>query len=133
MVYDLAIIGGGPAGVAAGVYASRKALKTVFITKEWGGQSVVSADIQNWIGTISVSGEEFAKMLREHLEAYAGDTVDIVAGECVTNVTKTDLSAPAGAQSPAARTAGGGRRAGTRSPRLARDVDRPRLGALTAP
>ena len=36
-LYDLAIIGGGPAAVAAGVYASRKRLKTLFITKEWGG------------------------------------------------------------------------------------------------
>lgn len=90
MTYDLAIVGGGPAGVAAGVYASRKALKTVFIAKEWGGQSVVSPDIQNWIGTISVSGEGLAKMLREHLEAYAGDTVDIVTGECVTKILKAN-------------------------------------------
>ena len=36
--YDLAIIGGGPAGVAAGVYASRKRLKTVFIARDFGGQ-----------------------------------------------------------------------------------------------
>ena len=46
-MYDLAIIGGGPAGVAAGVYASRKRLKTVFITKDFGGQSSVSEEIQN--------------------------------------------------------------------------------------
>lgn len=89
-MYDLAIVGGGPAGVAAGVYASRKALKTILITKEWGGQSVVSSDIQNWIGTISVSGEGLAKMLREHLEAYADDIVEIAAGECVTKITKAE-------------------------------------------
>ena len=40
-MYELTIIGGGPAGVAAGVYASRKQLKTLFVTKEWGGQSTV--------------------------------------------------------------------------------------------
>ena len=45
-MFDLVVIGGGPAGVAAGVYASRKQLKTLFVTKEWGGQSVVSPDIQ---------------------------------------------------------------------------------------
>ena len=48
--YDLIIIGGGPAGTAAAVYAARKQLKTLLILKEWGGQSIVSDDIQNWIG-----------------------------------------------------------------------------------
>jgi thioredoxin reductase len=42
MIYDLTIIGGGPAGVAAGVYAARKELKTLFITKDWNSQSTVS-------------------------------------------------------------------------------------------
>ena len=89
-MFDLVIIGGGPAGVAAGVYASRKKLKTLFITKEWGGQSVVSTDIQNWIGTISISGTEFAESLKKHLEAYADDIVTIVTGTCVTTVEKKD-------------------------------------------
>jgi alkyl hydroperoxide reductase subunit F len=82
-MYDLAIIGGGPAGVAAAVYASRKHLKTVILTYavknqlNYGGQSVVSEDIQNWIGTVSVSGQELAKMLENHLKAYAEGFVDI--------------------------------------------------------
>lgn len=76
-MYDLAIVGGGPAGVAAGVYASRKRLRTLFITKDWGGQSTVSTDVQNWIGTISVSGVALAEMFKKHLEAYAEDIVDI--------------------------------------------------------
>ena len=45
-MYDLIIIGGGPAGVSAGVYAARKRLHTLFITADWGGQSIVSEDIQ---------------------------------------------------------------------------------------
>lgn len=49
MTYDLAIIGGGPAGVSAGVYASRKRLKTVFITDHFEGQSAVSDGIENCI------------------------------------------------------------------------------------
>ena len=52
MTYELIIIGGGPAGVAAGVYAARKQLKTLLITPEFGGQSVVSEGIENWIGTV---------------------------------------------------------------------------------
>lgn len=87
-MYDLAIIGGGPAGVAAGVYASRKQLKTVFIAAEFGGQSIVSPDIQNWIGTITISGDQLAKDLEAHLKAYAGDVVDIEKGAKVTNVEK---------------------------------------------
>lgn len=86
---DLIIIGGGPGGVAAGVYASRKQLRTELITKDWGGQSVVSTDIQNWIGTISISGEEFAKSLKAHLDAYAGDIVTCT-NDTVTKVAKED-------------------------------------------
>ena len=88
-ISDLAIIGGGPAGVAAGVYASRKRLRTVFITKDWGGQSLVSPEIQNWIGTIKVSGLDLGEMLKNHLKAYAEDIVDIQDGELVAKIEKS--------------------------------------------
>lgn len=78
--YDLIIIGGGPAGVAAGVYASRKRLKTLFITENFEGQSSVSEGIENWIGTIKISGADLAKSLEEHLKAYAGEIVTIKKG-----------------------------------------------------
>ena len=61
-MYDLIIVGGGPAGAAAAVYAARKRLKTIFITEEWGGQSTVSTDIQNWIGSPTISGADLAKI-----------------------------------------------------------------------
>ncbi|MCA9362679.1 FAD-dependent oxidoreductase [Candidatus Kaiserbacteria bacterium] len=89
-MYDLLIIGGGPAGTSAGVYASRKQLKTLFVTKEWGGQSTVSTDIQNWIGTPSISGNDLAKSLRSHLETYAGNHVTIIGDQIVTSLTKLD-------------------------------------------
>lgn len=88
MLYDLAIIGGGPAGVAAGVYAARKKLKTVFITKDWGGQSSVSTGIENWVGTVRLDGAELAKNLEAHLRAYAADTVVVRDGEWVKLVEK---------------------------------------------
>lgn len=87
-MYDLIIIGGGPAGVAAGVYASRKQLKTLFITKEWGGQSTVSLEIQNWIGTPALSGSDLAKNLQNHLETYAGEFVEIKSNTLVTALFK---------------------------------------------
>jgi len=74
-MYDLIIIGGGPAGTGAGVYAARKRLKTLLLADAFGGQSSVSAEIQNWIGTVAISGEDLAKSLKKHVEAYAGDVL----------------------------------------------------------
>jgi alkyl hydroperoxide reductase subunit F len=89
MTYDLIIIGGGPAGVSAGVYAARKKLKTLLITPEFGGQSIVSEGIENWIGTVKISGNDLAKSLKEHLHAYAGESVS-VKEESVKDVKKID-------------------------------------------
>lgn len=88
-MYDLAIIGGGPAGCAAAVYAARKLLKTVLITESFGGQSTVSTEIENWIGTTKISGEQLAKNLEAHVRAYA-NTVDIVTGARVKAVAGKD-------------------------------------------
>lgn len=88
MTYDLVIIGGGPAGVAAGVYAARKKIKTALVTAEFGGQSLISADVQNWIGTKSISGFELAKNLEEHLRAQ--EDIDIFFPDFVIKVSKLD-------------------------------------------
>ncbi|KKQ83313.1 MAG: Alkyl hydroperoxide reductase [Parcubacteria group bacterium GW2011_GWB1_38_8] len=88
-MYDLAIIGGGPAGVAAGIYAARKKLKTVFITESFGGQSTESVGIENWIGTKKISGPDFGKLLEDHLRAYANDSVNIKTGIRVEKIVKT--------------------------------------------
>ena len=85
-MYDLAIIGGGPAGVAAGVYAARKRLKTIFITELFGGQSTESVGVENWIGTKKISGLDFGKALEEHLRSSAGDSVEIKTGVKVTHL-----------------------------------------------
>jgi len=77
-IFELIIIGGGPAGVTAGVYAARKKLKTLILTKDWGGQSVVSDIIENWIGEIEIKGFELAKKLENHIKHYANDTDFIV-------------------------------------------------------
>lgn len=87
---DLIIIGGGPAGIAAGVYAARKHLKSVLIAEEIGGQSTVSEGIQNWIGTVNISGADLAKSLKEHLEAYKADKLESVIGERVAKLEKVD-------------------------------------------
>ena len=79
-MYDLGIIGGGPAGTSAAVYAARKRLNTVLITEEFGGQSIVSAGIENWIGTMNISGLDLAKKFENHIKQYAGNCVDIKKG-----------------------------------------------------
>ncbi len=88
--YDLIIIGGGPAGISAGIYAARKKLKTVIISEEIGGQSIVSENIENWIGTIKISGSELAKSIRAHMDAYKDNTVDTLDGEKVTSLIRKD-------------------------------------------
>lgn len=90
MIYDLIILGGGPAGVSAGVYASRKKLKTLVVAKDLGGQSTVSENIQNWIGTPSISGTELAKSLKNHLLAFADGILDLQEGEMIENLTEQD-------------------------------------------
>jgi len=74
-MYDLVIVGGGPAGVGAGVYAARKKIKSLLVTDTFGGQSLVSPGVENWIGAKLVTGFELAKMLEDHLRRYqqAGD------------------------------------------------------------
>lgn len=87
-MYDLIIIGGGPGGVAAGVYAARKKIKTLLVTKDFGGQSIVSADIQNWIGEAGISGVELAGKLEGHLRAQEGIVIE--EGKIATSVEKTE-------------------------------------------
>ncbi len=88
-IYDLIIIGGGPAGVAAGVYAARKKIKAMLITEHFRGQSAVSGEIKNWIGDISISGEELHKRFENHLKHYSSH-IDIHEKELVTGISKVD-------------------------------------------
>lgn len=72
-MYDLVIIGGGPAAVAAAVYAARKKMKTLLVAEGFGGQSIVSADIHNWIGERNISGIALAERLEAHVRSYEPD------------------------------------------------------------
>lgn len=90
MTYDTIIIGGGPGGAAAAVYAARKQLKTIIITPEFGGQSIVSEDIQNWIGTPHISGAALATSLKAHVKEYEGEWLTIREGVRVDHIEKKD-------------------------------------------
>ncbi len=86
-ICDLVIIGAGPAGMSAAVYASRAGLKTIMIeTGAPGGKLVKTYEISNWPGTISMSGFELANNMFAHSTSFGaeyvyGNVVDIKDGE----------------------------------------------------
>lgn len=68
MIYDIIIIGGGPAGITAGIYSSRQGLNALLITKEFGGQMAKkTVDIENYPGFPKISGMDLIQKFKEHL------------------------------------------------------------------
>ena len=90
MTYDLIIIGAGPAGCGATIYSARKQLKTLLITPSFGGQSDVSSEIYNWIGTKAISGTDLARSMEEHVRSYVGEYLTIVTKESATKLSKNE-------------------------------------------
>lgn len=69
-IYDLIIIGAGPAGITAGVYAARKRLDCLILTVDIGGQTAISGDVENYTGYQFVTGPELAQKFEEHMRNY---------------------------------------------------------------
>ncbi|MFA5319985.1 MAG: FAD-dependent oxidoreductase [Candidatus Omnitrophota bacterium] len=67
---DLLIIGGGPAGVTAAIYAARKGLDFLMISRDIGGQAAWSAKIENYTGCQVVSGADLTTQFEEHLKKF---------------------------------------------------------------
>ena len=80
MVYDLVIIGAGPSGLSAGIYAQRAVLKTVILEKEsfYGGQVLSTYEVDNYPGFPLLGGFELADKFREHAESLG---VDFISSE----------------------------------------------------
>ena len=71
MIYDLVIIGGGPAGISAGIYAGRAKLKTLIIEKEnVGGQIKTTHELANYPGILQTTGSEYMETLRQQALAF---------------------------------------------------------------
>ncbi|HDZ76494.1 MAG TPA: FAD-binding protein [Candidatus Omnitrophica bacterium] len=68
--YDLIIIGAGPGGITAAVYAARKGLKLLVITKDIGGQAALSGNVENYTGYQFVPGPQLAAKFEEHLRKF---------------------------------------------------------------
>ena len=86
-LYDLIIIGAGPAGITAAIYAARQKLKTLVISKDVGGQVALTADIENWVGYQFITGSELTKKFDEHIEAYK-DTIELELGTEVIGIER---------------------------------------------
>ncbi|MBL7068392.1 MAG: FAD-dependent oxidoreductase [Candidatus Omnitrophica bacterium] len=83
---DLIIIGAGPAGITAGIYAIRQGLDLLVISKDIGGQTVWSGDIENYTGYQFISGPELTGKFEEHMRKYG---IELKNEEEVTKLEKT--------------------------------------------
>jgi len=70
-MHDLIILGAGPAGMTAGVYAARKQLDTLIITENIGGQTTWSAGIENYLGYTYITGPELVAKFQDHLQHFS--------------------------------------------------------------
>ncbi len=86
-MYDLMIIGGGPAGLAASVYAARKRLKTVLVSVDIGGQMSQTLDIENYLGYQFIEGPELIDKFQTQVNQFP---IDQKIGEKVTKLEKIE-------------------------------------------
>lgn len=75
--FDVLIIGGGPAGAAAAVYAARKGIRTGVASERFGGQVLDTMGIENFISVKETEGPKFAMALEEHVRAYDVDIMNL--------------------------------------------------------
>jgi len=86
--FDILVIGGGPAGAAAAIYASRKGVRTGIIAERMGGQVQDTLGIENMVSIPYIEGPALASSLEEHIRRY---DVDIMKSHWVKRIDKKDL------------------------------------------
>lgn len=88
LIYDIIVIGAGPAGISSAIYGIRKGLKVGFIGDIVGGQVLTTAEIENIIGTSSTTGPDFSKSLEEHAKQYE---IPFYNGHLVTKIIDSEI------------------------------------------
>lgn len=86
--FDVLIVGGGPAGASAAIYASRKGIRTGVVSERFGGQVMDTLSIENFISVKSTEGPKLAASLEEHVKEY---DVDIINQQRVKGLKKDDF------------------------------------------
>lgn len=76
--FDVLVVGGGPAGASAAIYASRKGIKTGIVAERFGGQILDTLSIENFISVKATEGPKLAMALEEHVKEYDIDVMDLV-------------------------------------------------------
>ena len=79
--YDVLVVGGGPAGAAAAVYAARKGIRTGIAAERFGGQVNDTLAIENFISVLETDGPKFAMGLEAHVKAYGVDVMNLQRGD----------------------------------------------------
>lgn len=75
--YDVLVVGGGPAGASAAIYAARKGIRTGIIAERFGGQVMDTMGIENFIGTAYTEGPKLVASLEEHVKEYGIDVMNL--------------------------------------------------------
>ncbi|MFZ6752293.1 alkyl hydroperoxide reductase subunit F [Undibacterium sp. Dicai25W] len=82
--YDVLIVGGGPAGSAAAIYAARKGIRTGIVAERFGGQVLDTMSIENFVSVTETEGPKFAVALEQHVKAYDVDITNLQRAEKLT-------------------------------------------------
>jgi NADH-dependent peroxiredoxin subunit F len=85
--YDVLIVGGGPAGAAAAVYAARKGIRTGIVTERFGGQVLDTLGIENFISVEYTEGPKLVAQLEQHVKTYGVDLVNVQRAEALLPAT----------------------------------------------
>ena len=80
-VFDVLIVGGGPAGAAAAIYAARKGIRTGVLAERFGGQVLDTLAIENFVSVKETNGPHFAVALEQHVQAYGVDIMNLQRAE----------------------------------------------------
>lgn len=86
--FDVLVVGGGPAGASAAIYAARKGIRTGIVADRFGGQIMDTLGIENFISVKHTEGPKLAANLEEHIKDY---DIDVMKSQRVTNLEKKDL------------------------------------------
>jgi len=84
---DLIVVGAGPAGITAGIYAARKKVDSLILSKDVGGQTILSGDVENYTGYQFITGSELVKKFEEHLKQF---NVPFKGDQEVKRITKIE-------------------------------------------